>query len=296
MATFLRSELSKPANRPRTGSLLLALANQAPSQANTPHLLAGLAHEDPDIAGACAIGLGRSDARLSESLAATLLNLMHRHPSLVPPADQALRGLSKVKSPWSEKRPRRPNNEQRRDVIAHWMEWFNDKFGRPFTPESRGAKPRSNEELFDYLLSDRIAGGSADRGRAVYIKAQCADCHGGGDKPSLLFGPHLAGVTQRLKPRELAEAIAYPSRVVVERFKAMEVELKDGESLTGFITEQTADSVALATKEKLHRIVRNKISGIRPQELSLMPEGLTALLTDEEVRDLMAYLRSLNAK
>ena len=296
VAAFLRSELGKPDNRPRLGLLLLALANQAPSPANTPHLLAGLTNDAPDIAGACAIGLGRSNARLSKSLAATLLNLMRRHPSLVAPADQALRGLSKVASPWSAKRPRRPNDEQRRAVIIHWNEWFTDKFGHPFTPERRGAKPRSNEELFDFLLSDKIKGGNADRGRAVYLKAQCADCHGGGDKPSLLFGPDLAGVTQRLKPRELAEAVAYPSRVVVERFKAMEVELKDGESLTGFITEQTADSLALATKEKLHRIARTRIAGIRPQELSLMPEGLTALLSDEEVRDLMAYLRSLNAK
>jgi len=296
VATFLRAELGSPNNSRLSDALLLALANQASTQANAPHFLAGLTHEDPDVAGACALGLGRSGIQLREDLAIALLNLMHRHPSLVVAADQALRGIAKVKSPWSTERPRRPNAGQRRDVLTHWREWFEDQFGRPFKPDENHAQPRSNEELFDFLLSNRIAGGNPDRGREVYLKAQCADCHGGREKPSLLFGPDLVGVTQRLKPRELAEAIAYPSRVVAERFKAMEVELKDGESLTGFITEQTGNAIAIATKEKLHRINQDSIAAIRPQKLSLMPEGLTSLLTDEELRDLMTYLQSLTAK
>ena len=72
----------------------------------------------------------------------------------------------------------------------------------------------------------------------------------------------------------------------------MEVELKDGESLTGFITEQTDQFVTLATKEKIHRIPRSKVEGIRPQSLSLMPEGALAALTEKEIRDLIGCLKS----
>lgn len=149
---------------------------------------------------------------------------------------------------------------------------------------------RNNEELFTFLTGDASKGGDPKRGRDVYLKAQCAECHGRSDKPGLLFGPDLAGVTQRLNPRELAEAIVYPSRLVVERFKAMEVELNDGESLTGFVTEQNDELVTLATKEKIHRIPRNNVAGIRSQELSLMPEGALSALTDAEIRDLISYL------
>ncbi|MFT4589638.1 MAG: putative heme-binding domain-containing protein, partial [Limisphaerales bacterium] len=169
---------------------------------------------------------------------------------------------------------------------------FAKQYGRPFLPGPSAPKQKSNEELFDFLMSDKSKGGDAKRGREVYLKAQCAECHGRGEKPGLLFGPDLAGAAQRLNRKELAEAIVYPSRVVVERFKAMEVELKDGESLTGFITEQTDQFVTLATKEKIHRIPRSKVEGIRPQSLSLMPEGALAALTEKEIRDLIGCLKS----
>jgi len=76
----------------------------------------------------------------------------------------------------------------------------------------------------------------------------------------------------------------------------MEVELNDGESLTGFITGQDEQLVTLATKERLHRIPREQIADIRPQNLSLMPEGLTSSLSKDELRDLMKYLGSLGAE
>lgn len=296
VASFLRDELASKEDPGIRGALLQALANQPPSPVNTPLLLAGLAHKDPDVAGACAIGVGRSDATFDEALASTLVNLMHRHPTLVASGDQALRALSKVRSPWSKNRPRRPNGEQCNAVKTHWKEWFSDRFGRDFKPGTNARRVMSNEALFDFLMSDTAHGGNAERGREAYLKAQCADCHGRGKQPSLLFGPDLAGVTQRLKREELVEAIVYPSRVVVERFKAMEVELKDGASLTGFITERNDQTVTLATKEKLQRIPRANIADIRAQSLSLMPEGLTAILSKQELRDLMKYLGTLNAK
>ncbi len=295
IADFLRSQLRSETRAPLRGALLQSLANQAVTPADAPALIAGLAHEDPDVAGDCAMGLARAKPELDQSLAGSLLNLFRRHASLAAPADQALRALAKAESPWAKNRPRRPNDEQRRQIIAFWDAWHIDRFGRPFTPTATGLNLRSNEELFAFLNSDASQGGDAKRGKDIFAKAQCAECHGGGGKPGVLFGPDLAGVTQRLKRAELAEAIAWPSRVVVERYKAMEVELKNGESLTGFVTEQDDRTVTLATKEKIHRLARRDVSRIHPQELSLMPEGLTAPLSDQDLRDLLRYLETLRA-
>lgn len=292
VSAFLREEVATANNEAQRGSLLQALAKQESDPANTPLLLAGLAHSNPEVAGACAIGVGNSQAAFDEALAATLMNLMSRHAGLIAPTDEALRKLSKARSPWAQKRPRRPSGAERKAVIDFWKNWFAKQYGRPFLPGPSAPKQKSNEELFDFLMSDKSKGGDAKRGREVYLKAQCAECHGRGEKPGLLFGPDLAGAAQRLNRKELAEAIVYPSRVVVERFKAMEVELKDGESLTGFITEQTDQFVTLATKEKIHRIPRSKVEGIRPQSLSLMPEGALAALTEKEIRDLIGCLKS----
>jgi len=105
-----------------------------------------------------------------------------------------------------------------------------------------------------------------------------------------LFGPDLAGATRRLSRPELADAIVYPSKQVADRFKAQEVRLKDGEPLTGFITEQTGEAITLAARDQVHRVPRSRILAITAQSASLMPEKLLNSLTDEEIRDLLAFL------
>jgi putative heme-binding domain-containing protein len=143
------------------------------------------------------------------------------------------------------------------------------------------------------ILSAELNTGDARRGSKVYERLQCNSCHGGGVTPGQegrLFGPDLAGITRRLSRAELADAMVYPSKQVADRFKAQEVQLKDGEPLTGFITEQTEDAVMLAARDQVHRIPRSRIQSIAPQTTSLMPEKLLSPLTDEEIRDLLAFL------
>src|SRR6185503_8439807 len=110
-------------------------------------------------------------------------------------------------------------------------------------------RERSDEELHRLILSADLRVGDAARGAKIYERLQCNSCHGGGVTPGQegrLFGPDLAGVTRRLSRQELADAIVYPSKQVADRFKAQEVQLKEGEPITGFITEQTEDSLTLA--------------------------------------------------
>jgi len=83
---------------------------------------------------------------------------------------------------------------------------------------------------------------------------------------------------------------------VADRFKAMEVALKDNTSFTGFITEQNDDFVTVAEREQVRRIPRKQVEKISSQTISLMPERLLAHLTDEEIRDLLAYLENLGTE
>ena len=76
----------------------------------------------------------------------------------------------------------------------------------------------------------------------------------------------------------------------------MEVALKDNTSFTGFITEQNDDFVTVAEREQVRRIPRKQVEKISSQTISLMPERLLAHLTDEEIRDLLAYLENLGTE
>jgi putative heme-binding domain-containing protein len=68
------------------------------------------------------------------------------------------------------------------------------------------------------------------------------------------------------------------------------VETKDGRSLTGVVKAQSDKTVALQTANELVNIPREEIASQRQSELSMMPEGLLAPLSDQEVRDLLYYL------
>ena len=142
-----------------------------------------------------------------------------------------------------------------------------------------------------------MKGGDAGRGQKVYQAARCATCHGGaGGKEERIFGPDLAGVTRRLSREDLVDAIVYPSKQVPDRFKAMVVQVRGAIPVTGFITDQSDDTVTLVDQERVHRIPRKSIQLLAPQETSLMPERLLNRLSLEEIRDLFAYLEEVGAR
>ena len=81
-----------------------------------------------------------------------------------------------------------------------------------------------------------------------------------------------------------------PNAVIPNEYRATDIETKDGRSLTGIVKQQDDKSVTLQTANELLIIPKNEIASQRQGQLSMMPEGLLAPLTDQEVRDLIYYL------
>jgi putative heme-binding domain-containing protein len=172
------------------------------------------------------------------------------------------------------------------------------KFPGASVPESAPAPKvaeKPDEDLHRLILTAK--GGDAGRGAKVYEVLQCNSCHGGGVTPGRegkFFGPDLAGIAQRLTKPELADALVYPSKRVEDRFKGVEIEFADATPLTGFITDQNAETVTLADREQVHRIPRSKIRSINPQSSSLMPDKLLNRLSSSELSDLLAFLEDFS--
>jgi putative heme-binding domain-containing protein len=68
--------------------------------------------------------------------------------------------------------------------------------------------------------------------------------------------------------------------------------MKDERSLMGIIKQQDERAVTLLTATETNTLPRAEIKTISQSEISMMPEGLLTPLTDQEVRDLIFYLRS----
>jgi putative membrane-bound dehydrogenase-like protein len=132
---------------------------------------------------------------------------------------------------------------------------------------------------------------SADRsqGRLVYTRT-CASCHvlfGEGGK----IGPELTGA-QRTNLDYLLENILDPSAVVASDYQVTVVQTKDGRVITGIIKQETDKVITLQTQNEVIPVPRTDIEERRKSPISMMPEGLLEKLTQEEVRDLVAYLGS----
>jgi putative heme-binding domain-containing protein len=66
----------------------------------------------------------------------------------------------------------------------------------------------------------------------------------------------------------------------------------DGRVLTGILVEDAPESIVLQTVNERLPLSRDDIEEIQQTPLSMMPEGQFETLTPQEVRDLVAYLRS----
>ena len=183
---------------------------------------------------------------------------------------------------------------ERTGVMQHWAAWYKAEFGQALVLQQAGAVQfRDDAALHTILMQTK--GGDAKFGMKVYEKVGCHACHGKlPGKKGRIFGPDLTGVTLRMTREELVDALIYPSKFVPERFKALLFETKSGEAFTGFMTQKTADSVTFTYNEDTRRLPINEIHRIRPQPMSLMPPKLLSTLSDKELTDLVAYLRSLN--
>jgi putative membrane-bound dehydrogenase-like protein len=130
--------------------------------------------------------------------------------------------------------------------------------------------------------------GDASRGKKVFETA-CATCHRAGDLGKDV-GPNLATIRQ-WNPEQVLSNILDPNREVAPNFIGYTVETKDGRTLDGIITGESASNLTLKRAEGVtETVLRRDIEQLSGSGLSLMPEGLEAAITVEQMADLIAFL------
>ena len=140
------------------------------------------------------------------------------------------------------------------------------------------------------LLENVISEGSEEKGRALYFgKAICSTCHTMREVGGTL-GPDLTAIQKDRSVHDIIEAIVYPSVSFVREFETYQI-ITTSNEYTGIIKEQTPDMIMLETAPgSLVRISVNDVKKIEQLDVSMMPQGLDQLLTEEEFGHLMAYL------
>jgi putative heme-binding domain-containing protein len=137
--------------------------------------------------------------------------------------------------------------------------------------------------------------GDKERGRQLFFgrKALCAACHavkGEGER----IGPDLTKIGSLRTEADLLESVLFPSSSIARGYESVTVHTKDGQSQSGLIRRETADAVFLITTDRTERrYARANIESLEPSRTSIMPQGLEAQLSRQELGDLIAFLRSL---
>jgi putative heme-binding domain-containing protein len=152
---------------------------------------------------------------------------------------------------------------------------------------SDAEKKKLTDELREKLTSEVLAKADLAAGRRVY-QSVCASCHllyGEGGK----LGPDLTG-SGRAQLDYLLENVVDPSAVVSAEYRMTNLMLKDGRTLSGVVAATSEKTLTLRQLTEEITLPRSAIKKRQDFSQSIMPEGLLTNLSDEQVRDLIAYL------
>ncbi|WP_460995458.1 c-type cytochrome [Spirosoma harenae] len=134
-----------------------------------------------------------------------------------------------------------------------------------------------------------------ETGKKIYSAVLCSSCHSmqgsGGD-----IGPDLTQLGTRFSNKDILDAIINPSKAVSDQYASTIFYLKNGQSVVGrLITEDNANysiSQNPFAQNELRKVPKKDVTSKRYSYESIMYPGLINALNADELRDLMAFLKS----
>jgi putative heme-binding domain-containing protein len=153
--------------------------------------------------------------------------------------------------------------------------------------ESTGDKQAEIEKYTRVFRAGGSTPGDASRGRLVFSKT-CQQCHTLFDTGGKV-GPDLTG-SNRSDLSYILQNMVDPNAVIPNDYRTTNIETKDERVITGIVKQQDEKALIIATANEQIVLPRNEVKSMFTSEISMMPEGLLAQLSDQEVRDLIYYL------
>ena len=108
--------------------------------------------------------------------------------------------------------------------------------------------------------------------------------------PGSVIGPDIAVVKDR-SAGYLVAHILDPNRAVEERYVLYTATLQDGRSLAGMLSGEAGNHILLRGLDGVEQtILRSELRMLVSTGKSLMPDGLEAVVSEQAMADLVAYL------
>ena len=143
------------------------------------------------------------------------------------------------------------------------------------------------------VLGGKLDGPSPHEGRNLFYAASCAKCHRYNGEGGAI-GPDLSTAARKFSVADLVESIVEPSKVISDQYQSYRVQTVDGKVIVGRVVE-IADELHVYTDQldaPPEVIRRSDVEEMTVSTVSQMPSGLIDALNPDELKALIAYLRT----
>ncbi len=152
-------------------------------------------------------------------------------------------------------------------------------------------KSKTRAQVVKEFLPALALKGDAAKGKVIFA-GRCAICHRYG-KEGFALGPDLVTIKTTGREKILTNFID-PNREVLASYVAYNIATKEGEEIVGLLGEETTTHVRIKLPLGQQRLLpRAQVKAMRSVGKSIMPEGLEAGLTKQQMADLLEFITTV---
>ena len=142
----------------------------------------------------------------------------------------------------------------------------------------------------DVMLAMAKIKGDPVKGKVLFAQQGCNACHSI-DNCEVMKGPFMGQVGSIMNREQIAESILKPDASISQGFASVHLTTKEGKSLQGFISEESAGRIVMRNiAGQVFTVDKADIKTRRELGNSMMPAGLANSLSYEEFASLITFL------
>ncbi len=139
--------------------------------------------------------------------------------------------------------------------------------------------------------------GNVARGEEVFWnQGGCGGCHRVGQRGGA-FGPSLTRIGRSRSAEYLRDALVDPEKDLPPGYYVVKIVTADGQTVHGIgLGYDDFSAQLIDASGKIHSYLREDAQSIEREFASLMPDSYAESLTDEQQKDVLAYMQSLRGE
>jgi putative heme-binding domain-containing protein len=162
------------------------------------------------------------------------------------------------------------------------------------TPKGPGRNWKMDDAM--PLVQNGLSGRDFEDGKKMFLAAHCASCHRLGSVGEGDIGPDLTQLGTRFSYKDILESIIDPNNSISSQYASTIFYLKDGSTVMGRLIREDNGKYYVSQNpfapQTLRELPQKDVIKTSISKISIMPPGMINSLNEDELKDLLAFLKS----